>query len=238
MYYTFIHFPFDRQISECDSFPKQICQKCWCITEAFHQLYVKAKLAQDKFLERLQSKNELDMTQRSETIFVEPMVEIVPIKCEIQLGKSLAIFNRCCAAKENSFFADELEIEDPQNDSDDSDYNYNDDTFDGIGDFEEDVDVWDSEFKTKSKPKRKSRRTIAKEKRNQFDKIFQEHSRFFDLTCEHCPATFTSFYDARHHYVSLHNISPGYVRCCTVKLRSRFEVMRHLTRHLDPEKYK
>lgn len=105
VYYTLIHFPFDPQISDCDSFPKQVCQKCWCITEAFHQLYVKAKLAQDKFLERLHSKNELDMTQRSETIFVEPMVEIVPIKCEIQLGKSLVIFNRFCAAEKDSFFS-------------------------------------------------------------------------------------------------------------------------------------
>lgn len=119
-------------------------------------------------------------------------------------------------------------------DSDDSDYN--DDAFDGIGD--DGMDASDTDSKRKTKPKRRQRRTIARQRRSEFDKVFQEHKRFFDLTCEHCTAVFTTFYDAQQHYLSEHNITPGYVRCCTVKLRSRFEVMRHLTRHLDPDKFK
>lgn len=43
-------FSIKNQISEGDSLPKFVCQMCWKITESFHKLYQRSKVAQDTFL--------------------------------------------------------------------------------------------------------------------------------------------------------------------------------------------
>lgn len=38
------------QVSESDSLPNIICQACWSTTEAFHELYLRSRQAQSRFL--------------------------------------------------------------------------------------------------------------------------------------------------------------------------------------------
>lgn len=85
-------FPYS-QISETDSLPKCVCQECWTITEAFHELYQKSKLAQEKYLNPVIVKRETDSDDiwsiNQETTFAEelcPPMEVVPLKLEANVG--------------------------------------------------------------------------------------------------------------------------------------------------------
>lgn len=82
------------------------------------------------------------------------------------------------------------------------------------------------------------RRTAAKQKRNEFVKLFAENKHRFDLSCDNCSTVFESLEEARNHYSNEHNNQKGYIKCCNVKLTYRCEVVRHLCRHLDPNKFK
>lgn len=49
------------QISAIDSLPNFVCNSCWQTTEAFHELYQKSKILQEKFLNPM-IKIEIDTT--------------------------------------------------------------------------------------------------------------------------------------------------------------------------------
>lgn len=78
----------------------------------------------------------------------------------------------------------------------------------------------------------------AKQKRTEFKKLFTENKHRFDLACDSCPTQFDTLDEARSHYATDHNNTKGYIKCCNVKLTYRFEVVRHLYRHLEPNKFK
>lgn len=89
------------------------------------------------------------------------------------------------------------------------------------------------------KPRRGvSRRMAAKQKRIEFKKLFAENRHRFDMTCDLCTKSFETLDEVRSHYASAHNNAKGYIKCCNVKLTYRCEVVRHLYRHLDPNKFK
>lgn len=90
-----------------------------------------------------------------------------------------------------------------------------------------------------AKKKRTSRRFIAKQRIDEFNELFAKHKHLFVMNCDLCENyPFETFYGAREHYETVHQISKGYVRCCSSKLRSRYDVKQHLLRHLNPEKLK
>lgn len=93
-----------------------------------------------------------------------------------------------------------------------------------------------SDTERQSKPV--SRRMKAKHRRIEFKKLFIENKYRFDMTCDNCPASFESLNDARTHYANEHNNSKGYIKCCQNKLTYRCEVVKHLYRHLEPNKFK
>lgn len=68
------------------------------------------------------------------------------------------------------------------------------------------------------------------------------HNQFiadnFDLSCDLCANTFTTFYEARQHYKECHNEEKGYVKCCRTKLRSAADIREHIKTHLNPETFK
>lgn len=73
--------------------PKCVCQECWSITEAFHELYQKSKLAQEKYLNPVIVKRETDSDDiwsiNQETTFAEelsPTIEVGPVKLEANVG--------------------------------------------------------------------------------------------------------------------------------------------------------
>lgn len=68
------------------------------------------------------------------------------------------------------------------------------------------------------------------------------HNQFiadnFDLSCDLCNNTFTTFYEIRQHYKDCHNGEKGYVKCCRTKLRSLADIREHIKTHLNPEEFK
>lgn len=83
-----------------------------------------------------------------------------------------------------------------------------------------------------------SRRKLAKQKNLDFKKLFADNLHRFDMTCDLCSETFTTLNDARSHYTNAHNNTKGYIKCCNTKLTYRCEIVYHLYRHIEPEKYK
>lgn len=67
------------------------------------------------------------------------------------------------------------------------------------------------------------------------------HNQFiadnFDMSCDLCNGTFTSFYETRQHYKECHNEEKGYVKCCRAKLRSFADIRDHIKKHLNPETF-
>lgn len=96
-------------------------------------------------------------------------------------------------------------------------------------------------IKGKLRPRQMSnRRMAAKQKKVEFRKLFAENKHRFDMSCDYvsCSSVFESLEEARRHYATEHNSSKGHIKCCNVKLTYRCEVVRHLYRHLDPNKFK
>lgn len=61
----------------------------------------------------------------------------------------------------------------------------------------------------------------------------------FDMTCDCCSnVVFESLDEARKHYTSEHNNPRGYIKCCGRRMFYRCQVVQHVTRHLDPDKFK
>lgn len=86
--------------------------------------------------------------------------------------------------------------------------------------------------------KKKRHRTAPKKIELEFDKLFVEYKHLFDMTCDVCPETFESLDEARKHYAILHKNPKGYVKCCGNKLAYRCTIIKHLQRHIDPDKFK
>lgn len=121
---------------------------------------------------------------------------------------------------------DEFENESSDRDSQSNDVNFNE--FDENG----------SKAATETPRKVVSRRMAAKQKRVEFKKLFAENKHRFDMTCDSCSKLFETLDEARSHYAVDHNNAKGYIKCCNVKLTYRCEVVRHLYRHLEPNKFK
>lgn len=85
-------------------------------------------------------------------------------------------------------------------------------------------------------PKRKQWQT--KKKNKEYQKIFSENRHLFDMSCDCCKKIFESLDEARKHYSTKHNNPRGYIKCCGRRMFYRCQVVQHITRHLDPDKFK
>lgn len=102
---------------------------------------------------------------------------------------------------------------------------------------DEDSRQIDNELKPqKSPPKRKQWQT--KKKNKEYQKLFSENKHYFDMSCDGCSIVFESLDEARVHYSSEHSNSRGYLKCCGRRLFYRCQVVQHVARHLDPDKFK
>lgn len=95
----------------------------------------------------------------------------------------------------------------------------------------------DLECKSKRKtPKRKQWQT--KKKNKEYQKMFNENRHLFDMSCDCCKKEFDSLDEARKHYATKHDNPRGYLKCCGRRMFYRCQVVQHITRHLDPDKFK
>lgn len=59
-----------------------------------------------------------------------------------------------------------------------------------------------------------------------------------DMTCDMCDSEFESLPEAQYHYLHEHNISDGYIKCCSIKYKTIEKLKKHLFWHLHPEELK
>lgn len=123
------------------------------------------------------------------------------------------------------------EIDDNSNDDESVDENSNDESFDPKD---------DPDYNSDHVPKtvRGLKKWRSKQKEMKFQKLFEENRHRFDLTCDSCPKSFNSLDETRAHYLTDHNNTKGYIKCCRTKLQYRCQIVAHLNRHLEPEKYR
>lgn len=62
----------------------------------------------------------------------------------------------------------------------------------------------------------------------------------FDMSCDvdGCTTVFTSLSNARIHYLNVHTMANGYIKCCNMKLRFQTAVKDHIAWHKDPASFK
>lgn len=90
VYRVQIYFIYFQQISEIDTMPNYVCETCWQITEAFHDLYQKSKISHETLL-NIPIKIEPDINEpwpgTNVNNYMEvSLTEIGPIKDEPNLG--------------------------------------------------------------------------------------------------------------------------------------------------------
>ncbi|XP_031627535.1 zinc finger protein 883-like isoform X2 [Contarinia nasturtii] len=230
---------FKCEVNVLDSLPNFVCQSCWQITETFHELYQRSKKAQENLFNR-PIKLEPDIHEpcsgHKDDDYMEEQLAFWPVKVE--------------ANSEHN--ANDLTT----NPNDESDSNGNDPIFDENTNDEnssekissEDSEVEASGFEdikhqTKKKPtdttdKPKRKRARKKEVQAKFEKLFAEHKQLLDMSCDLCPTIFETLFEAQEHYAKEHKNSRGYIKCCGQRLIYQCHVVKHLERHVEPEKYK
>lgn len=98
----------------------------------------------------------------------------------------------------------------------------------------------DTQNVPESKKKTQTRKRFQLRTNNTvYQRLFNENKHLFDLSCDCCSKIFESLDEARAHYSSEHNKPKGYIRTSNGrKLLFRCNVMQHLERHSNPEKFK
>lgn len=56
------------------------------------------------------------------------------------------------------------------------------------------------------------------------------------MECEEkpCEKVFDSLFDARQHYLNVHNIPNGWIKCCNIKFKYNKTANDHIAWHIDP----
>lgn len=75
---------------------------------------------------------------------------------------------------------------------------------------------------------------IIKKEFNKID-VDAGMANYCDMSCDLCDFKFKSMPEAQYHYLHSHNITDGYIKCCTSKYRTIDKLKGHIFWHLKPE---
>lgn len=62
-------------------------------------------------------------------------------------------------------------------------------------------------------------------------------AEYFQMNCDLCMHRFSSWSDARLHYLDRHNILKPFLRCCNRKFFLRSRIIEHIIWHVDPSAF-
>lgn len=63
-------------------------------------------------------------------------------------------------------------------------------------------------------------------------------SEYFNMKCDHCDEIFKSLPEAQYHYMHVHDIADGYVKCCGHTFKKNLNINGHVLYHLNPDIFK
>lgn len=65
-----------------------------------------------------------------------------------------------------------------------------------------------------------------------------DYPDYVDMSCSMCPTMFDTIQNARQHYLEIHRLRNGYLRCCQIKMKSLTEVKEHIEWHSNPDLFR
>lgn len=54
---------------------------------------------------------------------------------------------------------------------------------------------------------------------------------YFDMNCDNCSFVFETYDEVRSHYLNVHNVDKGHIKCCNKRFRFKPEIRRHIEWH-------
>lgn len=54
---------------------------------------------------------------------------------------------------------------------------------------------------------------------------------YFDMNCDNCSFVFKTYDEVRSHYLNVHNVNKGHIKCCNKRFRFKPEIRRHIESH-------
>lgn len=216
-----------------------LCQSCWIQTETFHHFYKRVeyiheqshyKRSNDCFVVVGGADDVIkeDPEQSASTVETVLDVDLKPVKLEETPESSE---QTPVSKHENSSFdycndeddgSSQVSTNDGDDDDDDNDKLWNPSDH-------EDTDIED-DVKQPSTPSKTGRLT-KKEKQD------AEIHEIFAMKCDICDnvdISFKTLLEVRKHYREAHN-TRGYLVCCGKKFSTRYLIMEHVRRHVNPK---
>ncbi|XP_037046655.1 transcription factor grauzone-like [Bradysia coprophila] len=226
------HFWF--QPHKDDDMPEWLCQSCWIHTETFHQFYERVLLVNEQKHYRRSNdgfpvvagdddviKTELEDTTSTVLVLDLNSVKFEETSSEPPPPTIESKHESSCSDDNDDNIADSRLSTDDEDNDDDDDYELS-----GANDAEE---------VTKSKTKLRS--TSSRRKRTaKIEKQDAQIREIFSMTCNICEdvTPFNTWMEVRSHYREEHNTS-GYLVCCGNKFPTRYLIMEHVLRHINPK---
>lgn len=100
-------------------------------------------------------------------------------------------------------------------------------------------------IKPKKRPAAASASVSSKEPINDDNNQYSQHelemetklADYFHMNCDLCMHRFSSWSDARSHYLNRHNVLKPFLRCCNRKYFLRSRIIEHIIWHVDPSSF-
>lgn len=212
-----------------------LCQSCWNQTETFHHFY-----------KRVEYIHEQSHCGRSNDWFVigggaddvkkeEPEQNVSTLETvldvdlkSVKLEETSESTEQTIGSKHGSSSFDDCSDDDNGGGSRDSTNDDNDDELSNATDHEY-INIEGKQPRTSSNPDRLS-------KKEKEDVQIREN---FPMKCNICDdkdVPFTTLLEMRRHYREVHK-TRGYLVCCGKKFSTRYHIMEHVLRHVNPKAY-
>lgn len=210
-----------------------LCQSCWVHTETFHHFYERVlRVHEQKNYVRSNDgysvvsgdmiKTELDENPTT-------VVNLVSVKLEEPSEpppQTIENKHDSSSSDECNDIGDVVDSRLSTDDEDDNDPDYHK--------LSNDSDSEDDNTKRKPRPTTSRLKRAAK-----MEKEDAQIREIFSMKCNICDGVnvqFETWLDARRHYREEHNMS-GYLVCCGNKFTTRYLIMEHVLRHINPTQH-
>lgn len=65
-------------------------------------------------------------------------------------------------------------------------------------------------------------------------------AKYFDMSCDLCENGYeaNSLQQAQQHYMQVHQVIDGYIKCCDEKFKNKYAILEHIPCHMDESAFR
>lgn len=65
-------------------------------------------------------------------------------------------------------------------------------------------------------------------------------AKYFDMSCDLCENSYeaNSLQQAQHHYMQVHQVPDGYIKCCGLHFKTKYGILEHIPYHMDESAFR